>query len=393
MNSLIQGLASINQTHDPLLVARLQMEIGLLHSAQNSVNAALRDFRDAINILRRARTGKEYETVLLFRLGYLYEQNGRLLEAKRYYTEAMELARSQGDYIAENYLYIFLIRCNFNLMTPEQRAQSGEKLRQSYEQIARRFQECSHIAGEGYLYTQLGRDFEHAGDLLKAREFYLKAVVLDQNALAEYSDKELHTPYQVALGILPSHKDWYELLSASLIKLQRQEEALKTIEFARVKQLASTFQNLDMSLRYPKVKQQTKDVQVQLQKARILEAEYTARFANKQHSSDSKEMDILHAELESAKQAIRKGSWQIIGEYPNYETLVLPGRVETATLQKYIPHGTLAIEFMPTDEVLYIFTITRSQLIVRTSAIRHDSLMQLMTEYRKASSRPNCLFW
>jgi tetratricopeptide (TPR) repeat protein len=387
-NSLTQALASTGQIRDPLLVARVHIEIGLLHSVQNNVNAALRDFRDAINTLRRARTGKELETVLLFRLGHLYEQNGKLLESKRYYTEAIELARSQGDRIAENYLSVFLVRCNFGMMTPEQRVQSREQLQQSYEQIANKFQECRHIAGEGYLYTQIGKEAERVGDLLKAREWYAKAVMLAQNTLAAYCNVELHEPYQAALGIYSLHTDWYELLGALLIKMHRQEEALKTLEFVRMKQLAAIFQKLDVSLRHPKVKQQTKDVQAQLQKAKLLEVEYTARFTSKQHSSDSKELKVLHAELESAKQSIRKGSWEIISEHPNYEALVLPGRLEVAALRNYIPNGSLAIEFLPTDDTLYVFALTRSQLVVRSSALRRDSLFQLMAEYRKLLQDP-----
>jgi tetratricopeptide (TPR) repeat protein len=387
-NSLTQALASTDQIRDSLLVARVHIEIGLLHSAQNSVNAALRDFRDAINTLRQAHTGKELETVVLFRLGHLYEQSGKLLESKRYYTEAMELARSQGDRIAENYLSVFLVRCDFGLMTLEQRLQSREKLLQSYEQIAKKFQECRHIAGEGYLYTQIGKESERVGDLFKAQEWYAKAVMLAQNALAAYCNLELHEPYQAALGIYSLHTDWYELLSALLIKMHRQDEALKTLEFARVKKLAAIFQKLDVSLRHPKVKQQTKDVQAQLQKAKLLEVEYTARFTSKQYSSDSKEMKVLHAELESTKQSIRKGSWEIISEYPNYEALVLPGRVEAATLRNYIPNGSLAIEFLPTDDTLYVFALTRSQLVVRASAIHRDSLFQLMAEYRRLLQDP-----
>ena len=254
-NSLTQALASTDQIRDPLLVARVHIEIGLLHSDQNSVNAALRDFRDAINTLRQARTGKELEIVLLFRLGHLYEQSGKLLESKRYYSEAIELARSQGDRIAENYLSIFLVRCDFGLMTSEQQLQSREKLQQSYEQISKKFQECRHIAGEGYLYVQLGKEAERIGDLSKAQEWYVKAVTLAQNTLATYCNVELHEPYQTALGIYSLHTDWYELLSAVLIKMHRQEEALKTLEFVRTKQLADTFQKLDVSLRHPKVKQ------------------------------------------------------------------------------------------------------------------------------------------
>ncbi len=387
-NSLTQAFTATGQIQDPLLIARVHIEVGLLHSSQNSINAALGDFRDAINALRRAHTGRDLETVLLFRIGHLYEQNRKLLESKRYYTEALELARAQGDCIAENYLSVFLVRCNFASMTPEQRLQSRDKLLQSYEQIANKFQECRHVAGEGYLYTQIGKEAERVGDLLKAREWYVKAVTLAQNTLAAYCNRDLHEPYQAALGIYSLHTDWYELLSALLIKMQRQEEALKTLEFARVKELAAVFQDLDVSIRHPKVKQQTKDVQVQLQKAKLLEVEYTSRFTSNQHLSDNRELKSLHAELESAKQSIRKSSWEIINEHPNYEALVLPGRVETATLRNCIPNGSLAIEFLPTDDTLYVFALTRSKLVVRTSVIRHDSLFQLMAEYRRLLQDP-----
>lgn len=387
-NSLTQAFTATGQIQDPLLVAHVYIETGILHAAQNSINAALGDFRDAINTLRRAHTGKELETVLLFRIGSLYEQNGKLLESKRYYSEAIELARDQDDRIAENYLSVFLLRCDFSLMTPEQRLQNRQQLLQSYEQIANKFQECRHIAGEGYLYTQLGKNAERVGDLSKAREWYVKAVSLDQNTLAAYCKRELYEPYQTVMGIHSLHTDWYKLLSALLIKMQRQEEALKTLEYARIKEMAAVFQDLDVSLRYPKVKQQTRDLQVQLQKAKLLEVEYTSRFAGKQHMSDDKELKSLHSELEAAKQSIRKGSWEVINEYPNYEALVLPGRVETATMQNYLPNGSLAIEFLPTDDTLYIFALTRSRLVVRASAVRRDSLFQFMAEYRRLLQDP-----
>jgi tetratricopeptide (TPR) repeat protein len=387
-NSLAQGLSLMNQIRDPIIIARLQMEMGLLHSDQNSINAALQDFRDAVNTLRRARVGREYEIVLLFRLANLYEQNNRLQDAKRYYTEAIEIARSQGDRIAVNYLSIFITRCDLNLMSPEQRMQSKDKLRQSYEQIAREFQECHHVTGEGYLYTQIGKEYEHKGDLNKAQEFYLKAVMLDQNNFAEYSNQELHVPYQTVLGILPSHTDWYELLSALLIKLQKSEEALKTIEFARLKTIANDYRNMNVTVRNPKVKQRTKEVRAQLQRVQLLESEYTARFANPQYSSDRKEMYALHQELDSIKQVIRKSSWQIISDYPNYETLVLPYRVEMKMMQANIPNGALAIEFLFSDNALYIFALTNSRLVIRTSPVRRDTLLQLMTEYLKLLQDP-----
>jgi tetratricopeptide (TPR) repeat protein len=388
-NSLVQAVATVSQSGNPLLNARLHEEFGLLHFAQNNNNAAIRDFRDGINALRRARTGKDIQTVLLFHLGHLYEHNNNLSEAKRYYREAWELARSQGDRLAENYLSLFLVRCEFNLLSTEERARSEEKLRRSYEQLAKSFLDCGHISGEGFLYIQIGKQYQRAGDLIKARDYFLKAVTLDQNALAEYSNEELHLPYQTALGIQPSHQDWYASLSELLIQSQRQHEALKIMEYARTKELAGTFQNIIVSLRYPQVKLQTRNVQVQLQKAKMLEAEYTARLASTKHSSDTGELNALHAELEAAKLSLRKESRQISDVHPNYETLVLPSPVELGMIQAGIPHGTLAIEFLPTDDQLYIFAVTRSQLFVRTSNIHHENLLQLMTEYRQLLQDPN----
>jgi len=388
-NSLAQAVASINQTSNPHLVARLHAELGLLHVAQNSINGAIGDFRDAINVLRRGRTGIDVQAVLLFQIGYLYEQGSNLSQAKRYYTEALELARSQGDHIAENYLSLFLVRSDFNILSLEQRAQNVEKLRRSYEHIAKNFLDCGHIAGEGFLYVQLGKEYERVGDLLRARHYFLKAVTLDQNALAEYSNEELHLPYQIALGIQPTHQDWYACLSALLLKLQGQKEALKIVEYGRTKQLANSFQNLAVSLRYPQVKLQSRNVQMRVQNAKMLEAEYTARHASTKHSCDSNDLNALRSELESAKQMLRKESRKIIDEYPNYETLLLPSPVETGNLQSSIPRGTLAIEYLPTDDALYLFAVTSSKLVVRTSAIHHDALLRMMTEYRQLLQDPS----
>ncbi len=389
LNSYTQGLASVRLSNDPSLKARLQADVGYLHAAQGSSAAALNDFRDAINTLRRARVDKEQELVLLFQIGQIGERDGKLFEARRYYNEALDVAHLIGDRIAENYLYIFLVRCNFNLMTPEQQSQNREKLRQSYEQIARKFQECGHIAGEGYLYIKLGEVFEKEGDFSKAQDYILKAVTLDQNTLAEYFDEDLYAPFQTALGIHRSHEDWYEDLSALLITLQRPEEALRVLEFARTRQLASFFRTLDVSLRYPATKQATRDVKALLQKTRTLEIEYGARLANAQHSSDPKEMSALREEIDEAKRDIRKASKEITNAYPNYETLVLPEPVAILALRKYIPQGALAIEFLPMDDQLYIFAMNRSELLVRTSPVRHDSLRQLMSEYRRLLQDPS----
>jgi tetratricopeptide (TPR) repeat protein len=306
-NSMSQAASLFDRVHDPVLIAQLQMETGILQASQNGVNQALQSFKEAVNTLRRGRTGREYESIILFRLGYLYEQNSRFLDAKRYYGEAIEIAGQLGDCITKNYISFFFQRCGFNSLPAEQQKHDRSRLRQEYEKIAREFQECRHVSGEGYMYIQIGLSYEQEGNYTKANEYYSRAVMIDQNTFVEYSDPELHVPYQVILGITPSHTEWYELLSASLLKLQKSEEALRVLEYSRIRQKACTFRDLDINLRNSKVKRQTMEVRKQIQRAQMLEAEYTARYSNSQYVAGRKEMYALREELEALKQSIRKG--------------------------------------------------------------------------------------
>ncbi len=385
-NALSQAESSIGEVQNPLLASSIQSDIGRLHTERGDINEALRAFRDAVNILRQARTGAEYEPTLLFQIAQLYERSGRLAEAKKYYGDALETARKKGDRLTEYYCSIFVVRCNYRLMTPEQRVQNKNLLHQSYEQLARKFNEINHPSGEGYLYNALGSFYEQAGNFASAREYYLKAVVADQNTLGEYYDDAIHGPFREALHIRAGHAAWYSDLAALLLKMNQSEDALKVLELSKAREYAETFRSLNISLRHPQLKQQTMDVREELRKCVLKEIELGARLANRR--ADFAGTASLRAELEALKKALQKESYDISGQYPNYESLVLPKPVEIAQDKKSVPAGTIAVRYFPMNDKLSIFVLTRSQLFVRTSPIGRDSLMHLLDEYKSLMLDP-----
>ncbi|HLF20323.1 MAG TPA: tetratricopeptide repeat protein, partial [Bacteroidota bacterium] len=233
LNSISQALETISESQEPLLVAKLRMDLALIHRAQGDLNTALADFRDATNILRMKRAGKEYEGLLLFQIGSIYFKSAKYPEAKRYFESALKIAQAGGDRVSENYLYVFLIRTNLGAMTPEQRIRSLPRLQQSYEQIARRFRECAHRTGEAFLWTEIGKMYENRGDLKKAGEMYGIAVGLDQSSLGEFIDKELHEPFLEELNIKSQNEEWYQRYANLLLRLGEEGEALSMIEMAR----------------------------------------------------------------------------------------------------------------------------------------------------------------
>jgi tetratricopeptide (TPR) repeat protein len=386
LNAFSQAESSIGEVQNPLLASSIQSDIGRLHSERGSVNEALQAFRHAVNILRQARTGMEYEPTLLFQIAQLYERSGRLSEAKKYYGDALETARKKGDRLTEYYSSIFVIRCNYMLMTLEQRIQNENLLRQSYEQLARKFNEIDHPSGEGYLYNALGSLYEQAGNFASAREYYLRAVVLDQNTLGEYYDDAVHGPFREVLQIRAGHAAWYSDLAALLLKMNRSEDALKILELSKAREYAKTFGSINITLRHPQLKQQTMDVREELCKSALREMELGARLANRR--ADLAGTAALRAEVEASKKTLQQESYDIAGQYPNYETLVLPKPVEIAQDKKNVPAGTIAVRYFPMNDRLSIFVLTRSELFVRTSPIGKDSLKRLLQEYKNLMLDP-----
>ena len=386
LNAFSQAGSSIGEVQNPLLASSIQSDIGRLQTERGSLNEALQAFRNAVNILRQARTGVEYEPTLLFQIAQLYERSGRLAEAKKYYGDALETARKKGDRLTEYYCSIFVVRCNYMLMTPEQRIQNANLLYQSYEQLAKKFNEINHPSGEGYLYDALGSFSEQAGNFASAREYYLKAVIVDQNIMGEYYDDAIHGPFREALNIRPGHAAWYSDLAALLLKMNRSEDALKILELSKAREYAEAFRSIDITLRHPQLKEQTMAVRDELHRSALREMELGARLANRR--ADLAGTASLRAELEASKKALQKESYDIAGQYPNYETLVLPKPVEITQDKKNVPAGTIAVRYFPMNDRLSIFVLTRSELVVRTSPIGRDSLMRLLDEYKSLMHDP-----
>jgi len=382
LNSLSQALGAVSRFSDPALTARIDLAIGRTQLALDNPNAALTSFRDAANAAHRARGMQGLEALSLFRIGSVYLSNGRVGDAKKYFTDALEVVRGEGDLIAENYLYIFIVDCNVRLMTQEQRTKTEEKLEQSYLQIARRFEDCGHATGEAYMDVRLGRFHESHGDIAGAIEMYQKAIDIDRNTLAEYLDDETHRPYQEALGINEAHEEWYDLLAGALVSLGRNAEALETLESGRTRRIFTLLENVDLALQNPRWKKQVGDLRSAIWKAEVLQTEVSAALSQPLSPSESARVMEMKKALEDMKHDITGASRVIAAGFPNYAPLLFGAPEDLAGAQRLIPAGSLLVEFLPLPDRLVIFGLTRSGLVVRSSPVTRDTLLNAVAEYR-----------
>jgi tetratricopeptide (TPR) repeat protein len=388
-NSIQQALDGTTESQEPLLAAKLRMDLALLHRAQGDVNGALGGFRDATNILRIRRVGKEYEGLMLFHVGSIYFQSGRYGEAKRYFDSALKIAQAEGDKIAENYLYFFIIQCNLESMSRDQRKQSITRVQQSYEQIARRFRESAHRTGEAFLWMQIGNLSERAGDLKRAEETYRTALALDESSLGEFIDKELHEPFLEELGIQGRHEEWYFQFANLLVKVGKDGEALSFAEAARDKSLFDVLAGVKLSIRNAQVHSQIAETRGLIQQLKILELELSSLLGSRKRSSDVQKVNRLRGDMVQLRQRVTESATRIATFYPNYEPLIRPATMKAEELSGLIPPGTLVLSFLPTEDRLHIFAISSRRFERRESIVNRDTLVSLMHEYKRLMQDPN----
>ena len=389
LNSVSQAMEVLGTSENPLLQAQLKMSLALIRLGQSDPNGAISDFRDAVNILRKRQTGKEYEALFLFYLGTIYENNGHLSDARKYYSDALEIDRSLGDRIAEDYLYLFVLRCNVNLMSEEQRGQVLDKLLVSYQQIAAKFRDCGHRTGEAYVYTLIGSIFESEDNLEGARSMYQKAVDLDIQIMGEYYDAELHLPLLEKLGIAGNRAVWYDKLASILLRMNLKYDALAVLDLCQLKSSSRTFEHLEIALRHPQLKDMVNDCRSKLDTIKTRELELSNTLSGKQKFTDSRLVAAMQSKLAVFRTRVSDETNRVIALQPNYEALLNPVLRRPQDIQRLIPEGTVVLQFLPTENELDLFAMTKNRLDVQKVAIGGDSLVARVREYEQLLQDPS----
>jgi tetratricopeptide (TPR) repeat protein len=390
MSSLSQAQKSIDPSDDPVLDAKLHLLLGNVARAMNDGNNALRYFRDGVNNLRARRGSKEYETLLLFSIGTVYNESARYDEAKKFYTEAVASARSAGDRLAENYLYLFVAQVTERQIPANQKNFLLDKRVQSYLQIAQRFEDCEHKTGEAYAFIQAGLLYQSVGRLPEAREMFERGVDLEEQRIGEYLDPDLHLPYQVELGIDQDREGWYRRLAGVLVQLRRNEDALLTLDRARAQMASEMLTRVNVTVRNVGLQKQIETLQTNYQQCRTLQLELSSLASRSQSAVTPQALSQLKLQSTRLLEEVKKEAASVATAYPNYGPLTGIGmNVDLGSLQNHIPAGTILVTFLPLQDYLYTFVLSRNDFEVKSVAVGRERLLGMVSEYERLMKDPN----
>jgi tetratricopeptide (TPR) repeat protein/CHAT domain-containing protein len=389
LSSLSQGRTLIRENEEPILDAQLRMDLALVYKAQGNPNEALQWLRDAANNLRSRKIGREHEVLLLFHIGLIYYNNGQFADGKRYFTEAEGIAHTLGDGIAEGFLELYGVRCDERALPVNQRFQRTERLVQTYQGIGQNFQLSGYHLGEAYSLAQVARLYESVGNLDKAREYYQRALSIEDATLGDFTAPEFHRAYREQLKISEEWVRWYTQLASVLLQTKHPQAALEAVEKYSSRRFFELFQHADIALRHPDLQEQVAEARGELNELRMKQIELSSLLSRKRGSENQRLIADLRPQVEDLRSGVSALTDRIVSVYPNYEPLLRSSSLDLKKIQESIPRGTLVIRFLPASDQLHIFAITRNDFQVKSAIVTREKLLSLVDEYERLLHDPS----
>ena len=389
LSSLTQAKDLLDASEMPMAAGRLWVTLGNVYRAMNDGNAALQQFRDGANRLRALKAGKEFETLLLFSIGTIYNEGGRFDDARKFYTEAAATARATGDRLAENYNYLFIANATERRIPPQQPAFEIEKRIESYLQIAQRFRDCGHLTGEAYAYARAGDLYRSVGRLTEARTMYDRTIQLEEQRYGEYLSQDLHAPYQIELEMTEERESWYRRLATTLLELRRPADALRVFDRARSRYLGGLIRREAIPIRNAVLQEEMEEFRDKMRECTLLQLELSSLMADRDHRASPRVVQQGRSRITRLIEEMKDLAERVTRQHPNYGPLAQETTPGLSELQSTIPRGTLVLTYLAGDRELSLFAVSRARFEVKTVPIGRDRLLELVNEYMKLLRDPN----
>lgn len=234
------------------------------------------------------------------------------------------------------------------------------------------------IASKGFCFRQMACDSRspaiRSAYYNKAFESYKRAIEIQENL-------KIALPPEIG-GYLPiRHYEDYESIVELLIETGRIREAFSYAERLKLRIIYESAKLEEMAVN---------DLDLESLLAKSVELR---RERDNLYSSLRRQWQILpqerdRMEIDKAIGALKRNKAQylrIVNEiskkFPKHLAFVTVKEIKVENIKKLIPEGDLVLEYLPTDENLIIFLITRGSFDVKQVPVKKERLNVLVSEY------------
>jgi CHAT domain-containing protein/uncharacterized protein HemY len=383
--------------------------IGVVNRSQGNYERALDNYQKALRINKKLGLKTEI-AINLSIIGELYKELGRYDEALKYLRQSLNISEASNDRLT--------IAADLNIIGEVRYKQGNYKealslynssLAISQELgfkngIARSLNNIGYLKGdmkewdsaiENFdkaisIYKDLGdREWirvslfgkglylEEKGDLASAEKSYKEAVDVFESIREDVAGGEeaqqLFSDINVRI---------YERLVSLLLRLGKKEEALEYIERSRSKALRDTFLRSGISSFDEKTRGLLSLYNQLFRKESSINHEIAEEKSKP--SPNSEKIDNLVNTLAKTKQEFNRVISQLSVEHNDIYNLlsIRPGKFLDLEQKNKLPLNVAFVEYFITDKQIYIFVISRRDLIVKGASVSKEELRRSVTLFR-----------
>ncbi len=385
VNSGTQALTLIDAAGLPEQAALLRLRFGRVLEAVRNLNAALTTYREGVNLLRRARTSRRLEVQLLYRIGELYATNRRPVEARKYFSDAHEIARRERDAIAQTHLALRILDADLESLASDQRPAAMPRFARAYLDLADRFRAIGQTVGEAAASGRAAEAYQASGASAQAIRLLQRAASVERLSLLSYADPILHRPYLERLGPAGRQPRWTDRLAAAYFAADSITEGLTVLEQFRQSVQADALEEGDLTLRHPSQALPATALRTDWRDLRLSSAEVGASLSL---GADAAPSSAGVVGIQRGARELFRRARSIAAAYPNYGAVVRSDTVVLSGVRAYVPRGLTVVEYLHDGKSLLAVTVSREGARIVRQQVGSDSIRARVEEYLRLLQDP-----
>jgi CHAT domain-containing protein len=241
----------------------------------------------------------------------------------------------------------------------------------------------------------LGRINEHENRFADALALYQESVRMLEDSSAQFEQESQRALYFQAGDKLAV----YDALARLLLKLHEQDgtkgydkEAWAVLEAKKARMIAEVLTAGNTKFQDPEAKKEIETAKSTQDQAVALQRELREEQAKPEKEQLPEKVKNLTTLLAQTKGDYLKQVQTFLTKYPQYRTQFVDQQsVDPRALAKFadrLPEGTLAVQFFPSPDALYLFVVAPGgRFQVKHQAVSQAELYKLIKEYRQSLER------
>lgn len=346
-------------------------------------DSAFRFMSQALGMLN-ANIPPELHVRVLSAVGDLVYRSGHFDNARRFFGDALPIARQQNDIVMAQALQLMAIACEWKMsgtsspISQDLIRRAGEVL-DTCRDVQFRMGESFARFVEGSIASGIGRLDTAALLYRDAMERYEQTtgIILDENMAAELID-----------AFMSAEKTgWYDPLLRIACLNGDNDQVFELVERRNLREISRFFTQLSIRTPDKTVNQALSAVRWKYSELRLLEQDMFDELAMGR-SRNLERYEALKALYPARLTGLSSAADQFGTVSPNFRWLLRPGKLNLRQIRDTLQTGMAVVEYIPLPDDLCILMTTRDTTIVWRNSVNRQHLIDLIQEYCRLIADP-----